>query len=75
MSITYIKADGSDIKRLVDKIENVIDGEHITHVSIACLVVAILAQRPDIDPDEMQETVKGVSEYMAACLSPNEVTH
>ena len=66
--ITYAKINGGDIQRLVDKIEDTVEGEHRLHVSLACLIVAIMAQKPDIDSEELQETVKVASEYLAASL-------
>lgn len=75
MSITYIKVGGSDVQRIVDKIEDVIEHEDNTHVSIACIVLAIVAQEPDIEPEQLVEAVKGVSEYLAAYLSPVEIVN
>lgn len=68
MSIQYIKASGEDIGRIVGRIETAIEGEKNSHVSIACIVVALLAQRPDLEPEELQTIVKNTSEYMAASL-------
>jgi hypothetical protein len=68
MSISYVQASGKDIADLVDKIEDVVDGYTSVHVSIAAIVVSILAQKPDVAPDKLQEAVKGVSEYLAASL-------
>lgn len=66
MSLTYIKATGEQIEEIVDQIEDVIEGYPTSHVSIACLVVAILAQKPDLDPDKLQHVIKSVSEVIAA---------
>jgi hypothetical protein len=68
MPINYVSASGKDIADLVDKIEDVVEGTSNLHVSIACIVVAALAQNPEIPPDRLQDVVKGVSEYMAASL-------
>ena len=68
MSINYVQASGKDIADLVDRIEDVVEGHSNVHVSIASLVVAILAQNPEVSPEKLQECVKGVSEYLAACL-------
>jgi hypothetical protein len=75
MSVNYIKATPADIGRIVDRIENVVEGEQNTHVSIACIIVAILAQKPESEGEELAELVKGVSEYMAAAMVSNEVKH
>jgi hypothetical protein len=66
--INYVAASGKDIAELVDKIETVVEGTSNVHVSIACIVVATLAQDPDVAPDRLQQIVRGVSEYMAASL-------
>ena len=68
MPISYVQASGKDIADLVDRIEDVVEGVPNIHLSIACIVVAALAQNPQINPDRLQECVKGVSEYLAACL-------
>jgi hypothetical protein len=68
MPINYIKADGGAIEAIVDQIEDVLEGLPTSHVTVACLVVAILSQMPDIGADKLQELVKGASEYIAVCL-------
>lgn len=66
--LSYVTTSGADIEKLVNKIERVIDGELNTNVSLACIVVAIFAQQPDIAPEKLQEVVKGMSEWLAAYL-------
>jgi hypothetical protein len=75
MNTHYFKVSPNDVSRLVDKIEDVIEGEDNVHVSVACLVIAILAQKRDLDPEELPDIVKGVSEYLIARLVPDEVKH
>lgn len=75
MSVNYIKATPEDIKRIVDRIETVIEGEQNTNVAIACVVVAVLSQKPDIPPNDLPVVVKDVSEFLAAYLTSAEVTH
>lgn len=64
----YVYVSGKDIAELVDQIDGVVEGVPNVHVTTACLVVAILAQQPDIAPDKLQECVKGASEFIAAVL-------
>jgi hypothetical protein len=66
--INYIAASGKDIADIVNRIENVVEGEANVHVSVSCIIVACLAQNPSISPEQLQNCVKGVSEYMAANL-------
>ncbi len=73
MSVTYFKATPAEIGRIVDRIESAIEGEQATNVSIACIVVAILAQKPDIDNELLPAIVRDLSEYLAAYLTPTEV--
>jgi hypothetical protein len=68
MPVNYVQASGKDIAELVDRIETAVEGTPDIHVSIACIVVAALAQNPDVSPAKLQECVKSVSEYMAASL-------
>lgn len=73
MPINYVQASGKDIAELVDRIEDVIEGQPNIHVSIACIVVATLAQNPEIAPEKLQEVVKSISELMAASLFDESV--
>lgn len=75
MSVSYVKAAPAEISRIVNRIEDVIDGEQNVNVSIACVVVAIMAQKPDIDPEILPQIVKDVSEYLTAYLVQDEVKH
>jgi hypothetical protein len=68
MSITYISASGKDIARIVEKIEDVVVGEQNVNVALGCLVVAVLVQKPEIAPAQLQEIVKGASEWLASNL-------
>ncbi len=68
MRLSYLKIRGIDVSELVDRIENAVDGEPNSHVSIACLAVAIVAQKPDIPVEELVELIRGTSEYLAAHL-------
>lgn len=68
MPINYVQASGADVAEVVNVIEDAVEGYANLHVSVACLVVAILAQNPDVEANKLQKMVKGLSEYMAANL-------
>lgn len=68
MPINYFQASGKEVAELVDKVESVVEGQPNIHVSIACIIVACLAQNPEVAPEQLQNIVKGISEYMAASL-------
>lgn len=72
MNEGYVKVNSDELQELVDRIEDAVDGEQPVHISIACLIVAIYAQKPDVAPDKLKEIVKGMSEWMAVCFNaPN----
>lgn len=75
MPITYIKATGEQLEKLVSRIEEVVEGEQTSHIALACLIMAIYSQKPDIDVVKLQQVVKGVSEYMATTLTDDEVVN
>lgn len=68
MSIQYIKASGKEIVEITDRIEHAVNGYPSAHVSMACIIIAVMAQKPDVAPETLQDCVKGVSEWIAACL-------
>jgi hypothetical protein len=68
MPITYTKVTGPEIAEIVDDIEQAVNGYKSMHVTIGCLIVAILAQRPDMDPIELQGVVKSASEWLAMTI-------
>lgn len=72
MSINYITAPGETIGGIVQRIEGVIHGELNSHISIACLVVSILAQNPKVSPEKLMELVKETSEFIVTKMSYDE---
>ena len=68
MAISYIRASGKDIAELVESIDKAVDGHPSSHVSIACIVVAVMAQKPNITKEVLQDAVKGVSDWLSLHL-------
>lgn len=68
-SITYSTASGSDVGRIVEKIENSLVGEPQDLVRMACLALAIYYSNPNIDSVKIVEGVRGASEWIALFLS------
>jgi hypothetical protein len=68
MALSYVAASGKDVADMVAEIEEVVQGKSNVLVSISCLVVATLAQNPDVAPDKLQEVVKSLSEQLSATL-------
>lgn len=66
--ITYQTPSGKVVADLVEKIEDVLEGEPTVNVYAACLVLAILSQKPDVTTTRLQETVKLTSEALMATL-------
>jgi hypothetical protein len=68
-SVREISATGADVQMIVEQIEPILMGFPRHHVLIACITLAMLMQHPDISPTQLQEGVKGVSQWMALFLS------
>lgn len=64
--INYFKVEGETIAPLVDEIEKVCEGIDNSHVSIACIIVATLAQNPEVDPQVLGTLVTQISELISA---------
>ena len=73
MPINYTQVHGADIAEVVSLVEDTVEGYPNIIVSTACLVVAILAQNPDVEANKLQRMVMGLSEYMAANLFDDAV--
>lgn len=75
-TIKYTQVSGIDIKRIIDKIEPVINNEEHSHVMMACLVITIGMLKPDITLDQLIEGVKGASEWISLFVAelPGEET-
>jgi len=67
-SIVKREASGKDIAKLVDKLQPVLEGEQMHHVLIACLSVAALVLKPELNPQELVSTVNDTSEWMSLYL-------
>ena len=68
MRLNYVQTSGQDVANIVDSIEDVVEGIPNILVTTACLVVAVLAQNPEISPERLQDVVKGLSEYIAVSV-------
>ena len=70
--IQEIYATGMDVHNIVEKIEPVLAGLPRGHVLIALMTMAIIIQHPEITPEQLQEGVKGLSQWMALFLSTTD---
>jgi hypothetical protein len=68
VKLSYVQINSKELLELVSIIEEAMSGYPNVHVSVACLVVAILAQNPSIAPETLQTCVKGLSEYMTTSI-------
>lgn len=67
--ITYTTASGSDIERIMDKIEDALEGEATSHIMISCLALALIYQYPNISVEQLEEGVRGASEWISMFIS------
>ena len=67
-SVMGMSATGEEISKIVDMIENAVEGERESHVIIAALALAIVKQKPEIDSDELQGVILDVSRYIVMAL-------
>lgn len=66
--ISLVSASGEEIYEIIQGIESVIEGYSRAHCIIAMLALVITCQKPDATPEEIQEGVKGVSEWICTYL-------
>lgn len=59
-----VTASGQEIYDIITKIEPVIADVPIGHAVIATLTVAASLMRPGLSPDEVQESVSGMSKWL-----------
>lgn len=64
-NITYTKASGAELERLINAMERVLVGEREQHIVMACLALVISLQVPDITSEQLAKGVKGASEWIA----------
>ena len=65
-----IVIDGEDIQRLIfNKLGPACEGEQLSHAVLGMLTLTVLLLKPQVDIAQLQECVKGTSEYMMMVLS------
>lgn len=67
-----LSASSEDIARVMDKLEPALVGFPKHHVLFACLSLALLLQDPDIDIDNLQLGVMGVSAWITDFLTEHQ---
>lgn len=72
--IVETQATGKQVEVLVDKILRVLDGEDRAHGILACLTLALILEKENITPEQIQEGVLGTSQYICAFLGETEGT-
>jgi len=67
-TIIETQATGKQIERLVDKILQALDGEDRAHGVMACMALALILTKEDITSEQIQEGIKGMSQYIVCFL-------
>ena len=70
--ITYTKASGADIDRILTLMESVLSGQDEQHIVMACLALALMIQIPNIKLEQITAGVKGASEWITLFASELE---
>jgi len=71
--IVEAHATGAEIQELVDRLlMSLPDLTSRAHAVIACLTLAIILIKENVTPDEIQDGVKGMSEYICLLLSEDD---
>lgn len=67
--LAYAQSSSEEIMPIVDKLQNVLVGENFEACVIAVMMLAIVMQRQDLDPDSLQsildEWSKGLHDLFA----------
>lgn len=63
--MNYTSASGAEVRALVDRIQDVVMGEKIDSINMACLAIAVIFHCPKITGPQLAAGIKGASEWMA----------
>lgn len=66
--IVETTASGDEIKAIVELLEPALIGTQRTHGIMACISMSLILMEPDLTPDQLQEGVRKVSEYICLFL-------
>lgn len=67
--VSEARATGEEVYQLVCQIEPILIGVDRAKAIMACLSIALILQNPDLTPQEIQEGVRGASQWMCLYLS------
>lgn len=70
--VTESHATGDEIFQLVKAIDPILVGHTKPQIIIACLSIALIEQEPELSVKELQDGIKGASEWMCVFLSTTE---
>jgi hypothetical protein len=70
--VNEVQSKGSDVDRIISKIDSVLDGEQKKDVLIACLAIAFFLQHPNIKPDVLLEGINQTGEFIVNYLRLHE---
>jgi hypothetical protein len=62
------EATGEDIEKIISKLEPVLEKEPRTHVLMACLAIALIANDPDITTERLVTGVRDLSQWICLYL-------
>lgn len=71
--ITNHKINGADVAKLVSQIEEIVKGQDIARTAVACTIVTVFSQKPNISPEDLRTAVQGISEWLTAFLGTGVV--
>lgn len=66
--ITSVQASGDEIATIVNRINLALEGTLSDHVVAACITIAIILQKPDIEGDDLSLAITEVSKYIVMLL-------
>ena len=70
--LVEIRATGAQIDILINKINHALMGASPAHIVMSCLANALIVQKPDLSPEDIQEGVRVVSGCICNFLSGTE---
>jgi hypothetical protein len=72
MALIKSKISGTAIAAILEEMEPILERHPRSHILIAGLTLAVLAQSEDISTEELQAIVLGASQYICSAL---DLTH
>lgn len=70
--VTTAQASGEEIATIVNRINVALEGTLSDHMVAACITIAIILQKPDIEGEALSSAITEVSKFIVMLLEAEE---